>query len=931
MNKILFPFLLLLCSFSFAQQFSGNPPSYKWQQLKTDTVRVIFPKGMDSIAAQIASVIHFEQRKTAGSIGSNIKPIDIVLQNAPTYSNAYVQLAPRRSEFFLTPLQNNFNLGITPWYKTLAVHEYRHVMQYNNFNKGLSKAATFILGQEGQELLNNAAVPNWFWEGDAVYYETALTNNGRGRIPYFFNQYKSLWAADKNYSYMKLRNGSMKDFIPSHYHFGYMMVAYGRMKYGEDFWKQVTADAVRFKGLFYPFQKAVEKYSKQDYKTFYKEAFSYFKQQSSLTANEPNELQLTQPQHNTVHDYYAPYFMDDDKLIAYKESYSKVPGFYIIQSGKEEKIKSADFLSDEYFDYRNNTIVYATYKPDIRWTYHTYSNIKILDILSGKAKEITKNSRYFSPSFSAKADKIVSVHVPVQGKSELHILDATNGNIENNIPNNSNLFYTYPRFYNDKTIIAAVRDTTGKMAVGLIDIQTGNCNFITPLSNTVVSTPFVVNDTIYFTASYRNADNVFAFVDNRIYQITHTGIGNYQPSVYKNRVVYQKRTADGLMLAQKPVEFTALNESDKNALFEIQNLYIDKNLSAFNDDKIQHATPVNATITKYPKLKGFFNLHSMRPYYDQPEWSFTIYGENVLNTVQTQLRYIYNENEGSHTVSFNELIGTWYPVITTGMNYTIDRYALTNTNNIFYYDELNLNAGLLVPFNLTKGNKTSFLQLGSTYNIEKIFLKGIYKNQSIDAFTYLNSFLSYTIASRMAVQHIAPRLSFSINSRLRNSVSNLTAQQWLTNASINLPSFAQTHHFSFTGSYQRRDTANQYLFSNNFPFSRGYVYTPNYPVMYKTSVNYLMPLVYPDFGLAQLIYINRIRTTLFYDHTTGKSLRTGLTRAFSSAGSELWFDTKLWNHFPLSIGLRYSRLLDTEFTGTTNADRFELLIPLTFL
>ena len=60
---------------------------------------------------------------------------------------------------------------------------------------------------------------------------------------------------------MKLRNNSMKDYVPDHYPLGYLMVNYGREKYGLDFWSKVTHDASAFKGLFYPFQKAIKKYS----------------------------------------------------------------------------------------------------------------------------------------------------------------------------------------------------------------------------------------------------------------------------------------------------------------------------------------------------------------------------------------------------------------------------------------------------------------------------------------------------------------------------------------------------------------------------------------------------------------------------------------------------------------------------------------------
>jgi hypothetical protein len=96
-------------------------------------------------------------------------------------------------------------------------------------------------------------------------------------LPHFLEAYPSLWQAGKNYSWMKLRNGSMKDYVPNHYHLGYLLVNYGREKYGADFWTKVTKDASAFKGLFYPFQAAIKNYAGIDYKTFRQQAFDSYK------------------------------------------------------------------------------------------------------------------------------------------------------------------------------------------------------------------------------------------------------------------------------------------------------------------------------------------------------------------------------------------------------------------------------------------------------------------------------------------------------------------------------------------------------------------------------------------------------------------------------------------------------------------------------
>ncbi len=179
--------LLLLASIQInAQQFGGFPPSVKWLQINTDTARIIFPAAVDSQAQQISAILHKIMAERPNSLGSNLRKINIVLHNNTTLANGYVALGPFRSEYYLVPGSDIFEFGANPWYKELAVHEFRHVQQYSNFNKGISKLGSIIFGQEGQALFNALAIPNWFWVCDAVHAETSLTTQGRGRTPYFF-------------------------------------------------------------------------------------------------------------------------------------------------------------------------------------------------------------------------------------------------------------------------------------------------------------------------------------------------------------------------------------------------------------------------------------------------------------------------------------------------------------------------------------------------------------------------------------------------------------------------------------------------------------------------------------------------------------------------------------------------------------------------
>jgi hypothetical protein len=152
----------------FSQQFGGNPPSLRWNQINTDSVRIIFPVGLKDKASSVATIAS-KLGITQPTIGNRFRKINIVLQNQTTISNGYVGLGPRRSEFYLNPLQNSFELGSLPWHEQLALHEFRHVQQYNNFNKGASRLFYFLAGEYGLVFANATAIPNWFWEGRCCF------------------------------------------------------------------------------------------------------------------------------------------------------------------------------------------------------------------------------------------------------------------------------------------------------------------------------------------------------------------------------------------------------------------------------------------------------------------------------------------------------------------------------------------------------------------------------------------------------------------------------------------------------------------------------------------------------------------------------------------------------------------------------------------
>ncbi len=956
MRKLLpiyFLFIAILTGLSvqsFSQRFGGNPPSLKWEQINTDTAKIIFPAGLDSTAQRVSSLIHHLASQRPVALGNKLYKINIVLQNQTTIANGYVGLGPYRSEFFLTPDLNNFEEGSLPWADQLAIHEYRHVQQFNNFRTGLSNVMYVLFGQEGYSLAINASIPNWFYEGDAVYNETIVSKQGRGRLPLFLNAFPSLWQAGKQYSWMKLRNGSLKDYVPDHYDLGYLLVNYGREKYGLDFWSKVTTDAASFKGLFYPFQNAIKKYAGVDYKTFYNDAFEYYKklnsdmQSKSGIRQSQGKLQgaigqetetgaknITEVNRKVVTNYLFPYSISDDSLLYLKTSYNKRSAFYIKDKSGEHLVRIRDIAADDQFSYRNGRIVYAAYETDPRWSWRDYSVIKLLDVNSNTQQTIRRKTKYFTPDISPSGNKIAAVQVAVNGKSELHILDANNGEVINVIRSPEINLFTDPKFIDDNTLVCIARMRDGKSDLVKVDLVNGNIEKLTPPSFNAVGYPCANGGLVYFTASYGGNDDVFALRlnDKKIYKISNGPLGNYFVNAANGKITWSAFTAEGYQLQQveeKDIKWTPVNET---ALEEVIAKFPVSHAGEVKDILLDPAIDRHFPVSKYRKSARLLNFHSWRPYYEDPEFTFSLYGENILNTVQTELYYLYNQDENTHAAGFNLIYGGLFPYLSIGSQYTFDRQRMIS-NKLKQWDQLDSRIGFSIPLSWTQGKTFSQLKFGTSYFYRNDFNKGFYKDTFTTInFSYLSHFLSWGQQAQMARQHIYPKLGYYINLNYRYAISKYTSWQPLVTGGIYLPGILPTHSIVLTGAYQETDTLNV-LFGNRFPYSRGYN-EPYFSRMWKVAANYHFPIIYPDFGFANILYLHRIRGNIFYDLTRVYSLNKTATADQRSFGGEFYVDTNWWNQYPLTFGFRVSRLLDNDFFTHAKGTVFEFILPVSII
>jgi hypothetical protein len=648
---------------------------------------------------------------------------------------------------------------------------------------------------------------------------------------------------------------------------------------------------------------------------------------------------LTKEEKNNVVDYQFANFISDDSILVTKKSYKAIPAFYIIANGKQTKIRVRDIGIDDYYSYKNGKVVYAAYQSDPRWANRDYSVIKLLDIYTGQQKQITTRSKYFSPDINEDGKEILAVEVRPDGSNNLVRLNAETGNLIATTPNKRNYFFTQTKYINSNTAVTAVRNPEGNMALMIIDLTTGKFDDLTPFSFNVIGYPMVKGDIVYFTATHEYADEIFAvsLKDRKISRLTDNNNGVYAPAVNsQGTLLVSAFTAAGNRLASVGLKKEDWREIAGFDLMLGNNKYFNDSavringagvLNSLKDADLKESQKL--PVTKYRKSFRLFNFHSWRPVADDPEYGYSLYSDNILSSLKSDITYTYNRADMSHTLGFNAVYAGWFPVLNVGVEESFNRTVDTAFGKSVSYNAATVKAGFSIPLRFAGGRTNKFLSFGAGYNLEQYYYRGVGKNVFDNkAINYANAFLSFSNVSQKARQHVNPRWAQALSLDYRDAVNFSNSHKLVGHASFYFPGIAPNHSLLINTAYQTRDTLPD-LFSKNFAYSRGYEALSTRR-MYKVGVNYQLPVFYPDWGFANMLYFQRIRANGFYDYTSAKARVNNILTEIKnrSTGAELYFDTKIWNSYSVSFGVRFSHLLDKDLLNPSVKNRWEIIIPI---
>lgn len=968
--------LLLVISFFAISSAHGqevldnNPPSVKWYQVKTPHFKVLYPKGFEEQAQRVANTLEHIRQPEAKSLGSHPKKISIVLQNQSSESNGFVSLIPRRSEFYTMPPQDyNFG-GTNDWLNQLATHEYRHVVQLDRSNTGFNKVLYTLFGPATLSAMAITSVPQWFWEGDAVATETAFTHSGRGRIPNFGLVLRTNLQEGRVFNYNKQYLRSYKHNISDHYVFGYHMISYLRKRTGDpDIWGKIGKRTWNVPFIPFAFSNAIKKESGLRLPQLYREMASDLQK---TWKDEVNSLQvtphetLTRRKTKAYTDYRYPQVLADGRVLAIKSGIGDISQFVLIKNdGNETRVFTPGIVNDAgMLSVSGTKVVWSEYGYDPRWRVKNYSLIKAYDVATNKYWTVTRRSRYSAAALSPDGAMIVTTESDNTYQNTVLVIDSDRGNILKKFDNPGNAFYSMPRWSTDGRKIVALKTENSKRSVVVLDFEYGKETVMIPASYENIGHPVLFGEYLFYNSPVSGIDNIYVYdiLQQKRFQVTNSKYGAYNPGISSDGKVifYNEQSRDGLDVVSIPFntstwrEFTDTNQSDAYYTY----LAEQEGRPNLFDTIPQH----NFETSKYSKLSGVFNPYSWGAYFNS---SFTqadigISSQDILSTTAIKAGYLYDINERTGSWRVGVSYQGLYPILDAQVlfgNRVDNTTAFGNKLNM-KWDETSFETGARIPFLLTRSKYHTGFEIGNYIGLTKVSsfsnkitygdstvyegpgrfanfiyhpnpdtadieLAYIFKDQLNDGRLFYNKFyVSFYRLLKQNRRDIYSRFGQVLEYELYSTPygGDFQGQLWALRSTFYFPGFAKHHSLYSRIGYQ---VSNQgidtelYTFRNRLFKPRGYSY-PNNETFYSFSVNYALPLWYPDIALGPVLNIQRVKANLFYDYGSGKGtnyyyslnypglvLISSSDAVYKSYGIETTFDINIMRFLPkFEIGFR---------------------------
>jgi len=966
MNKNL---ILIILTFFFANnlkaqyfQTGQDPARIKWRQINNVNFQIIYPEEFEKQAQRISYVLGKVYDYGSKSLAHSPKKVSVVLHTRTVESNGLMAWAPKRMELFTTPHQQIY---AQDWLEQLALHEFRHLVQMDKVQSELPGLLKIILGEHAAAITVGAYLPLWFLEGDAVVTETALSKSGRGRMASFSMDYRAQVIEKGKYSYDKSYLGSYKDYVPTYYELGYLMVGKSREKYGTDIWTKSLARVGKQPFSLTPLNSEMKKSTGKSISKYYAEVFDGLKieWERKLKDRVIDSCSVVSPRRKNYVEYIYPEFYHDSLIFAYRTSIDDIGRFVLINPDKTEKvIYTPGTVFKESVSMRDNLVIWAEQQANIRWTHADCSVIMIYNMENKLIHELKPDNKLFSPVISPDLSSFAAVEIDKANNFFISIFNLETGHLIGRFNTPDNQYFFTPCWDEKGERIYAVCLSPKGKCLSSFDLKTKQISQLTDYTFANLKNPVYSNNRIFFSSDFSGIDNLYLLDSHgKIFRVASVPFGADYPAISPSgkQLLFSNYTSSGYQLSTINIQGIGTVNQENSLQLATDSLAHNIAVQEIGVPDFSNADSVFFTSKKYSKLGHLLNIHSWAPAYidvnnNEIRPGVSVFSQNKLGTASTSLGYDYNVEDRTGRYKLEFTYSGLFPEFSTNLsigNEASSYYQIENTVNQnnqiikrdtvlkrLVWNEFTADLDVRLPLNFSRGKysrglypelKYTFNQMSNATSVPSGFYSGNY--HAFDYRIYFYNFL------HQSGQNIMPKWGqqFDLIYRHTPLSGNDLGSLYGIQSVIYLPGFFKNAGFKIYDAYQGKSFTQLYSFSNYVRFPRGFQsYQAN--KLYSFAIDYKFPISYPDFSLGKLAYVKRIKSSLFYDYAWFSApvmdkngvIHPNFREAdLKSVGIELISDLHLLRFFaPIQIGFRsiyrpdyhdlqYNLLFSVDFNG----------------
>jgi hypothetical protein len=899
LKKYSLALLCALCSATAGAQYYDwgvSPASVKWRSIATRDVKLIYPDHYEQNARRIAWYLDTVRTHIAHGFTHGTMRTPLVIHTQNSVGNGMVMWAPKRIELLGAPSSTYSE----PWLKQLAIHEYRHNVQYNNLlRRGMMRPLTWLLGEQ-IAFLGVAQFSIFILEGDATMAETEFSAFGRGLQPSWTMHYRAVGdvgndgrATDYWFS------GSFRDYVPDHYRLGYQMVRWSNHNLGTGVWNDIARYVARNPQFIVPMGFGLKRHYNTNEAGLFHSTFADLNAYwSSLPRVEDSSTRIVTPE-TSYTTYQWPLWVSDSMLVAMKTDLKRTSRLVWVDARdgakgnggmvrkREHFVSSTGSVSSRPALDNNNTLWWTEFRRSMLWAERVNSRLVSYDLTSGEKRTHRTSDQVFYPTPIGGDDHRGAMAWVAYNKTGLFTI--VRGSSRLDLPAGIEV-----------TGLAWDESTRALYFIGLDDngmflAKAGRDSFerLTPSRHITLSDLRAADGKLYFgsIASGKDEAHSFDLASGTEYRLSSSAYGSFSPSTpVEGKIAITTYDRNGYHLAMQSVSEAVVQPRRALPVDLVNPPWKRWNLPSM--DSLVYTPAVAASAAKRtPKPRRFnrfthiFNPHSWLPIDFYPPDAIsendltmragaTVMSQSLLSDAVSHLSWGWTR-AGSSIVRGGISYSGLGPVLdvnfTHGGALQTQYTSIPAALGIRRKQHFDISTRLSLPVSVSSGS-----WLGSVSpSIEHYYANaliyrpsGDYNGQLTRGLERITLSLGYSGQTRLAHSEFLPRWGFTARvSHVFSPDNNNFKRLWSASVSGWLPGVVRPHSLRLRAALQQTVGSGraQWSFRMKDVFPRGARYNFSAQKWSSASIDYQLPVWYPEGGISGVIYFKRVRVNLFAD------------------------------------------------------------------